>query len=141
MIRYLCFLGLIAFGMAALGCDAKAPEEPPVILVFSKTAGFRHDNIEKGAATLQALGDAHGFVAEYSEDASLFTDENLQRYAAVVFLSTTGTILDEGQKEAFMRYIQSGKGFVGIHAAADTEYEWPWYGKLIGGYFMSHPEI
>lgn len=139
MTRYLSYFVLVAFGLVTLSCEAKVSEEPPVILVFSKTAGFRHDNIEKGATTLLALGDTHGFVAEHSEDASLFTDDNLKRYAAVVFFSTTGTILDDDQKAAFMRFIQSGKGFVGIHAAADTEYDWPWYGKLIGGYFMSHP--
>lgn len=144
MTRFLFFLGVFFLGLMALGCGADAADheaEQPLILVFSKTAAFRHDNIEKGASTLLALGEKHGFVAEHSEDAAVFNDENLGRYAAVVFLSTTGTILDEEQKAAFMRYIQSGKGFVGIHAASDTEYDWPWYGRLIGGYFMSHPAI
>lgn len=144
IVRFLSFLGIVFLGFSLMSCGAAAvgeDHEQPVVLVFSKTAAFRHDNIEKGAHTLQAMGDQHGFVVEHSEDASLFTDDNLGRYAAIVFLSTTGTILDEGQKEAFVRYIQSGGGFVGIHAASDTEYDWPWYGKLIGGYFMSHPEI
>ncbi len=113
----------------------------PKILVFSKTTGFRHDNIEKGAETIKRLGEQHGFEVDHSEDASLFTDDNLKQYSAIVFLSTTGDLFDPGQKEAFMRYIQAGNGFVGIHAASDTEYGWPWYGKLVGAYFLSHPKV
>ncbi|SEL34531.1 ThuA domain-containing protein [Parapedobacter koreensis] len=111
------------------------------ILVFSKTTGFRHDNIEKGAETIKQLGAKQGFAVDHTEDASAFTDENLKQYQAVVFLSTTGTVLDANQKAAFMHYIQAGNGFVGIHAASDTEYEWPWYGKLVGAYFLSHPQV
>ncbi len=125
------FMGLVAFEAMA----------KPKILVFSKTTAFRHDNIEKGVETLVRLGSEHGFAVDHSEDAALFTDENLQQYQAVVFLSTTGNILDDAQKAAFMRYIQAGNGFVGIHAASDTEHDWPWYGKLVGGYFMSHPHV
>lgn len=143
-LRLIVFFLLISIAASVSGCSGVATDtatEKPTILVFSKTAAFRHDNIEKGARTLLSMGEKHGFIAEHSEDATLFTDENLKRYAAVVFLSTTGTIFDDEQKAAFTRYIQAGKGFVGIHAASDTEYDWPWYGKLIGGYFMSHPEI
>ncbi|SKB78453.1 hypothetical protein SAMN05660226_03130 [Parapedobacter luteus] len=128
---------LMLLTMANVMCS----DAQPRVLVFSKTTGFRHDNIEKGAETIKQLGATHGFTVDHTEDASLFTDENLKQYRAVVFLSTTGTILDDQQKAAFMRYIQAGNGFVGIHAASDTEYEWPWYGKLVGGYFLSHPQV
>ncbi|WP_257670310.1 ThuA domain-containing protein [Parapedobacter tibetensis] len=120
------------------GCQVHAQ---PKILVFSKTTGFRHDNIEKGAATIKQLGATHGFLVDHTEEASKFTDESLRQYRAVVFLSTTGTVLDDAQKAAFMRYIQAGNGYVGIHAASDTEYQWPWYGKMVGAYFMSHPQV
>lgn len=113
----------------------------PSILVFTKTTGFRHDNIEKGAEVLKSLGNEYGFQVDHSEDASLFTDETLKKYDVVVFFSTTGDLFDEAQKAAFMRYIRAGNGFVGIHAASDTEYNWPWYGKMVGGYFMSHPHV
>lgn len=129
---------ILLLSVVALGMHTYAK---PKILVFSKTTGFRHDNIEKGAETIIALGNTHGFGVVHSEDAALFTDENLKQYDAVVFLSTTGDIFNDEQKAAFMRYIQAGKGFVGIHAATDTEYKWHWYGKLVGGYFMSHPEV
>ncbi len=129
---------VLLLSIVVLGMSAYAK---PKVLVFSKTTGFRHDNIEKGAETIIALGKVHGFDVVHSEDATLFTDDNLKQYAAVVFLSTTGDIFDEQQKGAFTRYIQAGNGFVGIHAATDTEYEWPWYGKLIGAYFLSHPEV
>ena len=131
-----CMILLLGVTMLSMCTYAK-----PKVLVFSKTTGFRHDNIEKGAEVIKALGETHGFDVVHSEDAALFTDENLKQYDAVIFLSTTGDIFDNQQKEAFMRYIQAGNGFVGIHAASDTEYEWPWYGKLVGGYFLSHPEV
>jgi type 1 glutamine amidotransferase len=110
-------------------------------LVFSKTAGFRHDSIPEGIAAIKALGAEHGFQVDATEDAARFTDGALSRYRVVVFLSTTGDVLDGAQKAAFERYIRAGGGFVGIHSASDTEYGWPWYGNLVGAWFRSHPEI
>lgn len=111
------------------------------VLIFSKTQGFRHSSIEKGAQVLKQLLDKEKIGSDHSEDAALFTDQGLKRYDAVIFLSTTGNILDDTQKDAFVRYIQSGKGFVGIHAATDTEFDWPWYNGLVGAYFASHPAV
>jgi type 1 glutamine amidotransferase len=110
-------------------------------LVFSKTTGFRHSSIAQGIAAIKALGAEHGFEVDATEDAARFTDAVLSHYKVVVFLSTTGDVLDAAQKVAFERYIRSGGGFVGIHSASDTEYGWPWYGRLVGTYFESHPEI
>lgn len=111
------------------------------VLVFSKTTGFRHDSIPQGIAAIEALGAEHGFAVDSTEDAARFSDAVLARYKVVLFLSTTGNILDAGEKAAFERYIRSGGGFVGIHSASDTEYEWPWYGRLVGTWFASHPQI
>ena len=111
------------------------------VLVFSKTAGFRHDSIPDGIAALRRLGAEQGFAVDATEDASVFDDARLAPYAAVVFLLTTGDVLDDGQQAAFQRYIEKGRGFVGVHSAADTEYDWAWYGGLIGAYFQSHPAI
>ena len=80
-----------------------------------------------------------GITVDTTRDAAAFTIENLKKYKVVVFLNTTGDVLDNGQQEAFIKYIQSGGGFVGVHAATDTEYDWPWYNKLVGAYFLSHP--
>ena len=109
------------------------------VLVFSKTAGFRHDSIPQGIAAIQELGTANDFTVDATEDATAFTDENLAQYDVVVFLSTTGDVLDDNQQGAFERYIQGGGGFAGVHAASDTEYTWPWYGDMLGGYFRNHP--
>ena len=109
------------------------------VLVFSKTAGFRHDSIPAGIAAIQRLGTENDFAVEATEDAGAFNDENLARYDAVVFLSTTGDVLGDQQQAAFERYIGAGGGYVGVHAASDTEYEWAWYGQLVGAYFKSHP--
>ena len=105
------------------------------LLVFSKTSGFRHASIKDGKIALQKLAAEHNYAVDFTEDASVFTDANLARYAAVVFLLTTGTILDANQKAAFERYIRAGGGYVGVHSASDTEYDWPWYGGLVGAYF------
>ena len=111
------------------------------VLIFSKTQGFRHKSIEKGVQVLTQLLDKVKIKADHSEDATLFTDQGLKKYDAIIFLSTTGDILDSAQEGAFMRYIQSGKGFAGIHAATDTEFDWPWYNGLVGAYFTSHPAV
>jgi len=111
------------------------------VLVFSRTKGFRHASIPDGVAAVQALGTAHGFAVEATEDATAFSDQSLGRFAAVVFMSTTGDVLDSAQQVAFQRYIRSGKGFVGVHSATDTEYDWPWYGQLVGAYFKRHPAV
>ncbi|RFC71317.1 ThuA domain-containing protein [Streptomyces sp. AcE210] len=111
------------------------------VLVFSKTAGFRHDSIPEGIAAVRDLGSAGGFAVDATEDAGAFTDANLRRYDAVVFLSTTGDVLGADQQKAFERYIAKGGGYVGVHAAADTEYDWPFYGGLAGAYFQDHPAI
>ena len=116
-----------------------AASQQPRVLVFSKTAGFRHSSIEPGIAAVRKLGQENGFTVEATEDASAFNERNLRRFRAVVFLSTTGDVLNPRQQDAFERYIQAGGGWVGIHSATDTEYDWPWYGRLAGAYFASHP--
>lgn len=109
------------------------------ILVFSKTAGFHHSSIKVGVAAIQKLGLENKFDVDTTIDAQKFTPQNLKKYAAVVFLNTTGDVLNDVQQTAFEQYIKGGGGYVGVHAATDTEYEWPWYGKLAGAYFINHP--
>src|SRR4051794_15177080 len=109
------------------------------VLVFPKTAGFRHDSIPQGITAIQQLGASNGFTVTATEDAAQFTDANLAQYDVVVFLSTTGDVLNDAQQTAFEHYIEAGGGYVGIHAAADTEYTWPWYGQMLGAYFRNHP--
>jgi len=111
------------------------------ILVFSKTAGFRHASIEKGVQLIMDLGAQNNFLVEHSEISSDINAENLSKYEVVVFLNTTGDILDANQQIIFERYIQAGGSFMGVHAAADTEYDWPWYGQLVGAYFESHSDV
>ncbi|MHA4773568.1 ThuA domain-containing protein [Streptomyces sp. MSC1_001] len=120
---------------------AAAADPAYKILVFSKTAGFRHSSIDDGIAALRELGTANNFTVDATEDAQAFTTGNLAQYRAVVFLSTTGDVLDSGRQTAFEQYVQGGGGYVGIHAAADTEYDWPFYEGLAGALFHSHPAI
>jgi type 1 glutamine amidotransferase len=110
----------------------------PNILVFSRTGGFRHDSIPAGLDAITGLAQQHGFGLAATEDKQQLTDQNLARFSAVVFLNTTGEILDAPQEAAFERYIGAGHGFVGVHAASDCEYQWPFYGGLVGAYFAGH---
>ncbi|WP_315662501.1 ThuA domain-containing protein [Amycolatopsis sp. PS_44_ISF1] len=121
--------------------EAEPDHEEAKVLVFSKTAGFRHDSIPDGIQAIRELGAQNHFEVEATEDSAAFTDANLQRFGAVVWLSTTGDVLDADQQAAFERYIAGGGGYVGVHAASDTEYDWPWYGELVGAYFKSHPSV
>lgn len=116
------------------------PKKKVSILVFSKTVGYRHSSITEGKAALLKLAEQNNFSIDTTEDASYFTNKKLKKYNAVIFLNTTGDVLNEEQQKAFEKYIQSGKGFVGVHAATDTEYDWPWYAKLVGANFLSHPK-
>ena len=109
------------------------------IMVFSKTEGFRHDCIEVGIESIQKLGKENSFKVDMTEDSKVLIS-GLNNYDVIIFLNTTGNILTEAQQKKFEKYIQKGGGFVGIHSATDTEYDWPWYGKLVGAYFLNHPK-
>lgn len=115
-------------------------KKTPRILVYAKTKGFHHASIPAGLAAIQQLGAENGFAVDTTTDSSYFVPKTLKKYAAVVFMSTTGNILNAEQQTAFEKYIRSGRGFVGVHAATDTEYDWPWYNQLVGAYFKSHPK-
>ncbi|MBC8034507.1 MAG: ThuA domain-containing protein [Chitinophagaceae bacterium] len=115
------------------------PALKPRVLIFTKTAGFHHSSIPTGIKALVKLGKENNFDADTTTNAAYFTEDNLKKYAAVIFLNTTGNVLDSYQEADFERYIQAGGGYVGIHAATDTEYDWGWYGRLAGAYFVSHP--
>ncbi|QDO93077.1 ThuA domain-containing protein [Formosa sediminum] len=110
------------------------------VLVFSKTEGYRHKAIEIGVQTLESLGVDHNFSVTHTEYSEVFNAEDLQRYKLVIFLNTTGDVLNVKQQEHFKKYINNGGSFLGVHAASDTEFNWPWYGKLVGAYFLDHPK-
>ncbi|WP_354581654.1 ThuA domain-containing protein [Hymenobacter sp. UYP22] len=111
------------------------------MLIFSKTSGFRHESIPAGIRAIQTLGQQHNFRVDTTTNAGRFTTTGLQPYQAVIFLSTTQDVLNEEQQTAFEQYIRGGRGFMGVHAATDTEYNWAWYGRLVGAYFNGHPAI
>lgn len=111
------------------------------VLVFFKTEGFWHESIPAGTQAIEDLGDENGFATNTTDDAKEFARENLKEYDLVIFLNTTGDVLDQKQQEAFEDYINTGGSFFGIHSAADTEYDWEWYGELVGAYFVSHPKV
>jgi type 1 glutamine amidotransferase len=135
----LLFLVLVLSALP-LGVQAQTPSYR--VLAFSRTTGFRHDSIPDAIAAVQQLGQANNLQVDATEDPSIFDDDaTLGTYRAVIFLLTTGDVLDPDGRAAFERYIRAGGGYVGVHSAADTEYGWPFYGELMGAYFASHPAI
>lgn len=137
----ICLLGVTLVSLSILsGC--KGDKGKARILIFAKTAGYHHESIPTGIKAIEKLGAENNFDVDTTTDGRYFTDDSLKHYAAVVFLNTTDTadvLLDNYQKADFERYIQAGGGFVGVHAAADAEYHWGWYNRLVGASFKSHP--
>lgn len=139
--KSIAYLSLLVAALFLFSSCSNERDGAPKILVFSKTAGFQHQSIPAGIQAIKQLGADNGFEVDTTTNANMFTEDSLAQYSAVVFLSTTGDVLNHYQEADFERYIQSGGGYVGIHAAADTEYHWGWYGKMVGGYFSDHPGI
>lgn len=108
-------------------------------LVYTKTAGFRHQSIPNAVVALKKMGEKQVFSVHASEDPKVLSEENLMKYDVLILVSSTGTIFDEAGRASLQKFVQSGKGVVGVHAAADSEYDWPWYNQMMGAYFLAHP--
>jgi type 1 glutamine amidotransferase len=140
-------LAVLVIAIGLVGCARSStpatpsPQAATKILVFTRTRAFHHSSIPSAVAAVRLLGRTHGFAVDATEDPSVFIDARLASYKAVVFLLTTGDVLNSSQQAAFERYIARGGGFVGVHSASDTEYGWPWYGQLVGAFFLKHPRI
>jgi uncharacterized protein len=135
------FRTLLALAAGCLAASAAHAEQFSVA-VFSKTAGWHHESINEAVTAVRGLGRLHHFEVFWTEDPKrIFTDEEVSKHAAVIFLLTTGDALNDDQQAVFERYIRRGGGYVGVHSAADTEYQWPWYTKMLGHMFRKHPEI
>jgi len=119
--------------------SAIAQDKKINVLVFSKTIGYRHNSIPTGLKMMSDLAQERNWVLTATENADLFTPEFLKTFDVVVFLNPTQDVLNEQQQKNFESFMAGGKGFVGIHAAADCEYEWAWYGQLNGAFFLTHP--
>jgi type 1 glutamine amidotransferase len=136
MLRRLAWLAAMA-----IACGAAQAEQFRV-LVFSKNTAWHHDSIPAGVAAIENLGKLHDFGVFWTEDAKrVMKDSELAKYKVVVFLLTTGDILDDEQKAAMQRFVRAGGGFVGVHSASDTEHGWAWYLRLVGREFHIHPAI
>jgi cytochrome c len=133
--------GTASGGIGSAGFGGQDTSDAVSLLVFSRTVAFRHDSIPVGVQALTKLAVGRAWALAATEDASRFSDTGLAPYDAVIFLNTSGDVLDDTQQAAFERFIRAGKGFIGIHSASDTEYDWPWYGQLVGAYFREHPAV
>jgi uncharacterized protein len=114
---------------------------PARVLVFTRTTDYRHESIEAGVRAVTALAADDGLATDHTEDPTVFTSSSLRRYAVVIWLSSSGDVLDDGQRGAFADWLSRGGSFAGIHAAATSEPGWPEFERIIGAVFDSHPEI
>jgi type 1 glutamine amidotransferase len=115
---------------------------PLSVLVFSRTTGhYRHDSIERGIEAVRELGAVDGFTVTATEDPAYFTQERLREFEVVLWLNTGGDVLDDEGRAAFEAWVTGGGGYAGVHGAAATEYDWPFYERLVGTLFESHPDV
>ena len=133
-------IAFLPLALLLLLCSAHPVKKKQAVLIYTKTNGYHHESIPVGVEAIKKLGAANDFNVVVTDDSLAFNKKNLKKYAAVIFLSTTGKVLGPAEETAFQNYIRNGGGWVGIHAATDCEYNWPWYNKLAGGYFKSHPK-
>lgn len=110
------------------------------VLVFTKTVGFRHESIKSGKEMVKKIAKEKKWEVTFSEDSSIFNAKDLSKFDVLFFLNTVGDILNDEQQKAMKTFLTSGKGFVGTHAASDTELEWEWYVSMIGAAFAGHPK-
>lgn len=140
--RFAAGLGLLLLTIALLPLSTSAQDRGGLsVLVFSKTNGYRHASIPAGIEAVQALGAKHGFQVEATDDSTALRSDRLAAFDAVVFMNTSGDVLGPAGQDALRSFVEAGGGFVGVHAASDTEYDWPWYGRLVGAYFDGHPAV
>jgi len=111
------------------------------VLVISETKGWVHDSIESGIDLIENIGDKNNFNVYHSDNSKVITSENLKEFNSIIFLNTTGDILSKNEQNVMEQFIKNGKGYVGVHSASDTEYEWQWYGDLVGAYFRNHSDV
>ena len=146
LVRFASFLGPTVLALSLLASavgPAPASEPAFTALVFSETAGFRHDSqIAAGRALIEDLGRRYPFRVVSSESSAVFSTQALAEVDVVVFLHTTGDVLEPAEQQALRAFLEAGGGFVGVHSAADTEYGWPFYGRrILGAWFASHPPV
>jgi len=138
VIKYIIAVTSISFCFFLIASSPK--KEKKRVLIFAKTNGYHHSSIEVAIPVIMKLGQENGFDVDSTRDSLSFNTDNLKKYSALIFLSTTGKVFGPDEEKALQGYIHNGGGFVGIHAATDCEYNWQWYGDLVGGYFKSHPK-
>jgi type 1 glutamine amidotransferase len=140
LAQVVALVATFAASLPLAPAPAGARERPARILYFTHSAGYRHEVIPVSREILKQIGETSPrFEVVASEDVSVFTEENLRRFGAVMLFTTGELPMNEPQKRAFIDFVDNGGGFLGVHSATDTFYQWPEYGKLIGGYFDQHP--
>ena len=139
-------IGLMAVALAMTTFGAHAKDKSRV-LVYSGSTGFRHESIPTAVASIKSIGEKAGYAVDTSEDPDVFSAENLAKYKVLVLVSTTtdpkkpeSEWLVGPRRDALQGFLKAGKGVIGVHAAADSHYNWGWYGQMIGAYFDHHPK-
>ncbi len=132
---------ILVFTLLNIGATTNANRDTIEVLIYTKAAGFVHESRVNGAEAIKKFSADYPINVSHSEDSTIFRWPQLNKYNVIVFLSTSKNVLDDEGREALKHFVQSGKGFVGIHSASATEYDWPWFGELVGAYFDKHPKV
>jgi type 1 glutamine amidotransferase len=140
--------GLAALSLATICCSLPSiAADKARVLVYSGSTGFRHESIPAGVEAVKSIATKAGYDVEATEDPEVFTKEKLEAFKVIVFVSTTtdpkkpeSEWFVGAKRDALQGFLKDGKGIVALHAAGDSHYHWPWYGKMIGGYFERHPK-
>ena len=141
MKKFTLIRGLLSLGFFLYRCTSAA-DKGRRVLIFSKTEGYRHTaSIEEGQKAILKMAADNGFMADTSENPEMFNDDSLKHYRAVIFLNISGSVFNNEQRVSLKRFVQAGGGVLSIHASADAERDWPWFGRLIGAYYDSHPPV
>ena len=134
-------LAVLPAGCTKQAPDAEKNKQKRDILLVTKTEGFRHASIPEGVRAIKDIASETELRITHTENAGYFQPDRLAHFKAVLFLNTTGDILDSLQQQAFRNFVGKGGGIIGVHSATDTESQWPWFRKALGGSFQGHPEI
>jgi uncharacterized protein len=139
-MKFICLIAILT-GQVTFSQTTFSQSKQFKVLLITTTQGWHHESIHAGVLAIQQLGQRNFFDVELLHNPNGFNDAFVAQFKVIIFLNTTGDIFDSTKQKVMERFIQSGKGYVGIHSASDTEYDWEWYNRLVGRMFHIHPAI
>ena len=135
------FKNFLCTCVLALLCFSTLSAQQFKALLVVQTAGWQHESTFSAIPAMEKMAARHDFKLDLKQRAMPVNEKMLANYDVVIFINTTGDIFSDAEQAAMEKFIQSGKGWVGVHAASDTEYDWKWYTDMVGHMFKIHPHV